>query len=206
MSFQYIFNNAESISIDKGPVVAQTVARNNAVKSVSRGAATWKFTVKLPNGIRYEDLRGVIETIEQNDRHTSETIKLNNSGYTSWFTSYQGDSDVITGWDVTYTSGNTVTINTEPSGTNLTNGEYTFKRGDLIQLGSGHTYTVASDVVYPATTVTLHRPVLESAGTHALTIGPECQFNVICVQFPNWTIFQRNQVSWNRPFIFYEVI
>ena len=160
MSFQYVFNNAESIGIDRRPVVAQTVARNNAVRSVSRGGATWRFTVKLPNGISYETLRPVIETIEQYDRHTSDTINLNNSGYTSWFTAYQGDSDVITGWQATYSSGNTITLSTEPAGTNLTNGEYVFKKGDLIQLGTGHTYSVAQDVVYPATTVTLHRPVL----------------------------------------------
>lgn len=28
---------------------------------------------------------------------------------------------------------------------------------------------------------------------------------VICIQFPEWTIFSRNQVSWSGPFIFQEV-
>ena len=30
-------------------------------------------------------------------------------------------------------------------------------------------------------------------------------WNVICIQKPKWTIFARNQVSWDGPFVFMEV-
>jgi len=30
-------------------------------------------------------------------------------------------------------------------------------------------------------------------------------FTVLCTQFPEWTIFARNQVSWSGPFVFVEV-
>ena len=31
-------------------------------------------------------------------------------------------------------------------------------------------------------------------------------YNLICIEFPEWTIFDRNLVSWNGPFIFVEDI
>ena len=30
-------------------------------------------------------------------------------------------------------------------------------------------------------------------------------YTVICKEFPEWTIFSRNQVSWSGPFVFWEV-
>jgi hypothetical protein len=30
--------------------------------------------------------------------------------------------------------------------------------------------------------------------------------NVICTTLPQWTVFQRNQVSWSGPFVFTEVV
>ena len=62
--FQYIFDNAESISIDKSPVVAQSVSRDSTVRSVKRSGDTWKFTVQLPNGIRWSDIRPYVQEFE----------------------------------------------------------------------------------------------------------------------------------------------
>ena len=31
-------------------------------------------------------------------------------------------------------------------------------------------------------------------------------YTVLCVEFPEWTIFARNQVSWSGPFVFQEYI
>jgi hypothetical protein len=31
-------------------------------------------------------------------------------------------------------------------------------------------------------------------------------YTVICTQFPEWTIFARDQVSWSGPFVFMEVV
>lgn len=36
--------------------------------------------------------------------------------------------------------------------------------------------------------------------------GSNESYTVRCVQFPEWTIFSRNQVSWSGPFVFVEVI
>ena len=51
MSYQWIIDNAESISIDRHEIVGQTITRNQTVRATSRGASVWKFTVKVPDGI-----------------------------------------------------------------------------------------------------------------------------------------------------------
>jgi hypothetical protein len=56
-AFQYVFDNAESISINRRSTTAQTISRNNTVRTVSRGGNVWRFEVKLPDGIRWSDAR-----------------------------------------------------------------------------------------------------------------------------------------------------
>ena len=68
MSFQWIIDNAESISIDRSPVVGQTITRNQTVRAVSRGAGIWKFTVSLPNGFKWSEMRTYISQLEQVNR------------------------------------------------------------------------------------------------------------------------------------------
>ena len=205
MSFQYLFDNANAISIDKKPTVAQSITRDNTVRSLARGGATWRFTVTMANGMPYDSWRSELAACEALGQTTSATIKLNDSGYTSWFTSYRGTISTITGW--TATVGSATTITNIATGQSPSNGDVIFKAGDLVQLGSGgNTYTVVSDVVHPTSTATLHRPITETGSGIGLTVGPQCSFDVVCVKFPSWNIFARNQLEWNGPFVFYEVL
>ena len=202
MSFQWIIDNAESISIDRQEVVGQSITRNQTVRATSRGAGIWKFTVKLPDGIAWTDIRGPISTAEKLGRYTTANISLNTTGQ-EWLYQYQGNSANYTGFVATITAGsNTITLTTSPT----TSSGYKFKAGDLVQLGSsGKVYTVAADVAYNSNSVTLHRAVSEESATGvALRVGPNCVWTVICTQFPSWTIFARDQVAWNGPFVFYE--
>ena len=77
MSFQYLFNKANAIGIDKKPTVAQSITRDNTVRSLARGGATWRFTVTMADGMPYEGWRSELASIENLDRTTTETIKLN---------------------------------------------------------------------------------------------------------------------------------
>ena len=36
--------------------------------------------------------------------------------------------------------------------------------------------------------------------------GTDWTYTVRCIQFPEWTIFARNQVSWSTSFIFQEIL
>jgi hypothetical protein len=126
MSFQWIVNSAESISINRKKMVAQTTTRNGIVRSVSRGTLPKRFEVKLPDGIPWTTLRTNIVAAEALDRITTAIISIPYAKF-PW---YYG--------------------NVAPA--------------------SDESYTVR------------------------------------CVEFPEWTIFARDQVSWNGAFVFVEVL
>jgi hypothetical protein len=200
MSFQFVIDNASAISIDRLRTVASTTARDGTVRSVNRGGQTWRFSVELPQGPRWSDYRGDISRIEALDRVTVSNISLNNVGQ-EWLWRYQGNcANIATITATVPSSGNTITL----TGGQAASG-FNFKAGDFIQLGSsGRVYTVAADVAFGSNTVTLHRPLMDPAGTVTLRVAQNCVFSVICTDFPQWNIFARDQVSWSGPFRFVE--
>lgn len=201
-AFQLVIDNATTISINKRRKVGTSVARDGTVKATSLGGQLWQFEVQLPSGPKFSDYRPFIDIVEYLDRTTVGQIQLNTTGQ-EYISQYQGDVASPNSITVSYTSGNTVTITGGLGG--LSSG-YVFKSGDLIQLGNGAVYSVVGDVPYNQTTVTLHRPVREAAGSYTLKVGPSCVFDVICVQFPDWTIWGYDQIRWSGPFIFVESI
>jgi hypothetical protein len=202
--YQTVIDYAEQISINCRKKVAQTTSRDGTVKSTSLGGQIWEFEVTMPSGLAWTTFRPLIEQMNYIDRNTVSQIQLNNSGH-SWISGYQGNVSNITNIVVSYSSGNIVTITSGATG--LSSGQFKFKAGDFIQLGtSGSVYTVASDVAYNANNIVLNRPVREAAGSYTLKVGPAVTWNVICVQFPKWTMFARDQISWDGPFVFAEAI
>jgi hypothetical protein len=202
-AFQYVFDNAETISFDRRAITAQTVSRDNTVRTVSRGGQVWRFEVQLPAGPKWSDVRPAIEAIEYADRYTVGQVQLNNPGYASWLSRYRGDSLEYTTYQAAWTQGaTTITITQTP----LTPGlGFKFRAGDFIQLGStGRVYTVVTDVPFASNTVTLNRPVIDATGSGAIRVADNCVFSVICTELPRWTIFARDQVQWDGAFVFYE--
>lgn len=202
MSFQVIFDRAETISINRRAVVAQTTSRNQTVRSVSRGGQIWRFEVKLPDGIPWTELRSHIEAIDYADKYTSGTVNLNRTGLQSWLLNYRGNAISTVGFNGTVVNGsNVLTLTSNPT---CTSGNK-LAAGDVIQMGpTGKVYSVTADVPFNSDTVVLNRPVYETTGPYVLTVGPSVNWKVICVEMPTWTIFARNQVAWSGPFIFYE--
>lgn len=202
-AFQYIFDNAESISIDKRAIVGQTISRDNTVKAVSRGGKVWRFTVKLPDGLRWSVARPYIAAIEYADRYTTGNVQINNAGYNDWLTPYMGNCNSLSGFTASVTTGySNVTLTANPT---ISSG-YKFNAGDFVQVGSGHAYSVASTVAFDSNAVQLDRPVIETTGSYSLAVGKNITWNLICTTLPNWSIFARDQVSWSGPFTFYEVM
>ena len=201
-AYQWIFDNASSISINKRATVAQTVTRDGTVRRASRGAKIWRFSIE-PAPCQWETARPYITAIEQLDRIQSAQVQINNPGYNSWLTKYQGDCSTTSGFVATWDTGNQLTLN-YPGGHGLVNGERALAQGDFIQLGPDSVYEVVEDVPYPSTQVTVNRPIMELAGTDSIKIGPEVTWSVVCTQFPEWTISDRNLVTWRGNFEFYE--
>ena len=204
MSFQFVFDNAESISINRKKLVASTTARDGTVRSVSRGGQPWRFEVRLPDGPRWTDYRNDISKIEALDRITTDTVSFSNTGH-AWLIQYTGDladTSSLTYQPTTPGSGNSITLTGGHTG--LTVGEYIFRAGDVIQLNDEYVYTVAADVAYNSNTVLLHRPLVDASSTGTIKVAEDCVFSVRCVEFPEWTLFARDQVSWSGPFVFVE--
>lgn len=126
MSFQWIIDRAETLSINRRKTVATTTARDGNVRAVSRGIPPKRFTVQIPDGLAWTDISAFITAAETLDKITTATITI---PYTKFPWYYN---------------------NTNP--------------------GTNQSWTVR------------------------------------CVDFPDWTIFSRNQVSWSGPFVFVEVI
>lgn len=124
MSFQWVIDNAETLSINKKKMVAQTVARDGKVRTVSRGTQPKRIEIKMPDGMSWSENKASIAAIEALDRITSGTITIPYSKF-PW---YYGN----------------------------------------VNPGTDESYTVR------------------------------------CIQFPQWTIFAYNQVSWDGTFVFVE--
>jgi len=203
-AFQFVIDNAEAISINRRRKVAQTISRDGTVKSTSLGGQIWEFEVQLPSGPAWTEYRSLVEKAEALDRTTVGTIQINNAGH-SWLSGYQGNLGSTSGITVSYNTGNIVTITSGATG--LTAGQFRFRAGDFIQLGSsGSVYSVAQDVAHNSANIVLNRPVRESAGSYSLIVGQAVTWSVICVQFPKWNLFARDQISWDGPFVFAEAI
>jgi hypothetical protein len=202
MSFQWIIDNAVDVQINKRGIVAQTIARDQTVRAVSRGGAVWRFTVTPSPGMRWSDtgVRAYIEAIDTADRVTPTTINFDRAEFNYLF-GYLGTQSSQTGWSATATQGNnTVSV----SGGSLSSG-YRFKAGDLIQFsGQDSVYSVSSDVAYNATTMTLNRPVLETSGTYGLITGRNVNWKIICTQLPDYKITPLGIIEWSGPFVFIE--
>lgn len=125
MSFQWIIDNAETFSIDRKRMVAITTARDGIVRTVSRGTQPKRFTVKLPDGLLWTNIRTDITAAEALDRIDTANITIPYAKFPWYY-------------------GNVAPVSAE-------------------------SYTVR------------------------------------CIEFPEWTIFSRNQVNWSGPFVFSEV-
>lgn len=126
MSFQWIIDNAETLSINRLKQVGTSTARDGTVRAVNRGTLPKRFEVKLPDGIPWTQISTSIAAAEALDRITTATISIPYSKF-PWYYN-----------------------NVNP--------------------GTNQSWTVR------------------------------------CIEFPQWTIFARNQVSWSGAFVFQEVI
>ena len=124
-NFQWVVDNASTLSINRLDTVAQTEARDGTIRATSRGTPKKRITIQLPNGPRWDENVANIEGIEALGRTSTETIEIKYNVF-PWY------------------------YNNVDPGTN------------------------------------------ES-------------YEVICVEFPQWTIFEYNQVQWSGPFVFVEV-
>jgi hypothetical protein len=84
MSFQWIIDYAETLSIDSKKQIAISQARDGITRAVSRGTPPRRIEVKLPDGLPWDEFRGAIQAAEALDRITTATITISDPGY-AWY-------------------------------------------------------------------------------------------------------------------------
>lgn len=88
MAFQWVFDNAASISVNEREIVGQTETRNETIRAVSRGSSVRKYTVIMPAGMVWQEVAADIAAVDAADRFTVETITFNHT-YQTWLNSTQ---------------------------------------------------------------------------------------------------------------------
>jgi hypothetical protein len=197
MSFQTVFENQESMTVNNRRMVGQQVARSGYMTVAQYlTAVPWVFTVTPNNFLYYPTARAIIQTIDNLDRQLPEVITFNSS-LLSWFTQRLGTA-------TTATLNGTPTPNTQTLAL-TSNG--TFKAGDFIMVG-GYTYKVTADSA--GSSVNIHRPLIGTPTSGAtVSIGNACTFNVVAEVCPTYTLTPMTNgafVNWDQPFVFREYI
>ena len=217
MGLQTIIDNASFITINKRKGVGQTVSRSGHVKTALQQQSIYRFTVSVPDGLKYSDNRGLLEDLDTADVITEANVDIGstNTGL-SYLTAYQGDANTtqLNALALNSTSGSTLHVDT----TSATGHSGTlFKKGDYIQ-PEGNTstyrypYQVTSDVAFTSgnLAVSVHRPILSQDGV-ALTsggfrIGNDCRFHIKAMQMPLYSVIPHDLISFDGNFELMEVI
>jgi hypothetical protein len=200
-AFQWIVNSATGLSIDGRGTVAQTITRENVIRTVSRGGRVWKFTVTPSPGATYVESRPYLAKLDQMDRITIAQINFNHTGFeviNKYLGTASGGPFTIAG-----ISGTTCTVSGFIFGD-----EYAARAGDWLQIGAaGSVYQVVQDpALGNGATVTLNRPIDEAPGSYTGLFGPNVNWNVICVERPMWSLVPAGNnmlVNWSGDFVFY---
>lgn len=214
MSFQTIFENQQSMTVNTRRTVGQQVSRSGQVRVAQYlTAVPWVFTVVPHNYLPYSTSRDIIQTIDNLDRQLPETITFNSANL-AWFTDYQGDlstaqAEAMTLAAVPAPNSQVVSIGNLPS---VASTKYVFKAGDFLQLGN-YTYKVREDVLRgtnSTVSVSIHRPVIGTPPTGTLAgVGNTCEFIVLAERCPTYTLTPAPGgafVNWDEAFVFREDI
>ena len=192
MSLQNIWNLASDLTINRRKLVGVQFSRSQLPKTdLTVTKNPWRFIVGVP-GRPWIDMRTTIEALDNLDRYQPQEIIFGNNAKFAWLYRYLGDSATIpTAYTVSSFVGNQMVVGNL---TGLTNGQYVFRAGDMIQINTKpFPFTVVSDVLYTGAatvTVTTHRPNIITTSVTGLTlnVGPNCVINVFCPNMPTYTL------------------
>jgi hypothetical protein len=165
----------------------------------------------MPTGLRWSDVRGYIENIDNASKLDTQTVTLNSTGY-NWFVGYRGDQASPQSMTWRYSASEATVDTTKFQLGNMpsvSSGSVLFRAGDFIQPASGRVYTITQDITRGTGStqlVKVNRTILETQSNDAksIVVGSNVSWSLVCVQCPTWTIVERDIVGWSGEFQFYE--
>ena len=225
---QTIIDASNGLLIDRRKVVGIQYTRNEIPRvSQTPTKNPWKFTLDVPNSVRYSEGRALMEALDTLDRITPQVVTFSNLAAFNWMFRYQGamTSGQLATIAVTSFTGSTLTLNV--SGITASSTAVIFEPNDLIQIGSANVYpypfTSTTQVLRGSgstVTVTTSRPNILTGSLTGLGIivGNNCQFNMFCPNMPTYklivggqamsgsTVVNNALLEWSDTFQFYEFV
>lgn len=195
---QTIINASNGLLIDRRKVVGIQFTRNEIPRvSQTPTKNPWKFTLDVPNSVRYSEGRALMEALDKLDRITPQIVTFSNLAAFNWMFRYQGamSSGQLNTITVTSWVGSTLTLNV--SGITAASTAVLFEPNDLIQIGSSNQYpypfTSTTQVLRGSgstVVVTTSRPNILTGTLTGLGIivGNNCQFNMFCPNMPTYKL------------------
>lgn len=191
---QNIVDKASALTIDRRKVVGVQITRNEIPRtSLTPTKQPWRFTLTMPNSLRYYNSRDILEALDTIDRYTPQTITFSNNPCLSWIFRYQGamSNAQISGITVQSFIGNQLILTGLPA---VGAGTVLFEPNDLIQIGA-YTYPFTSTTQIlrggaATVTVTTNRPNIISSSVvgAGLIVGNGCTFNMFCPNMPTYKL------------------
>lgn len=191
---QNIVDKASALTIDRRKVVGVQITRNEIPRtSLTPTKQPWRFTLTMPNSLRYYNSRDILEALDTIDRYTPQTITFSNNPCLSWIFRYQGfmNNAQISGITVQSFIGNQLILTGLPA---VGAGTILFEPNDLIQIGA-YTYPFTSTTQIlrggaATVTVTTNRPNIISSSVvgAGLIVGNGCTFNMFCPNMPTYKL------------------
>jgi len=222
MSIQSIINKCNGIDINRRKLVGIQYTRNELSRtSLTPTFNPWRFNIALPNSMKYNEARAIMEDADRLDRIYPEVIGFNDNPSMNWIFRYQGIATAaqLAGIRVQSFIGNQLILTNLPA---INSGRILFGSNDLIQIGSfTHPFTSTTDVLRgtgSTVTITTNRPNIIPATVVNLgiTVGASCKFTVFCPNMPtyklipggavfsNGTLINNAYLEWSDMFSLYE--
>ena len=198
---QNIVDKANALTIDRRKVVGVQITRNEIPRtSLTPTKQPWRFTLTMPNSLRYYNSRDILETLDTIDRYTPQTITFSNNSCLSWIFRYQGamSGAQISGITVQSFVGNQLILTGLPTVASTT---VLFEPNDLIQIGNyTYPFTSVSQVLRGSSatvTVTTNRPniITPSVVGAGITVGNGCTFYMFCPNMPTYKLIPGGYVN-----------
>jgi len=194
---QTIIDASNGLLIDRRKVVGIQYTRNEIPRvSQTPTKNPWKFTLDVPNSVRYSEGRALMEALDTLDRTTPQVVTFSNNSNFSWMFRYQGtmSPSQISAITVSSFTGSTLVLQNLPV---MPASRVLFEPNDLIQIGlpGVHPYPFTSTTQVlrgtgPFVTITTSRPniITNPVTGSKIIVGNDCQFKMFCPNMPTYKL------------------